>query len=234
MDITVIHGQNHKGSTYHITEIMKQNLSEDDTVVHEYFMPNDAPGFCVGCFNCIQKGEQYCPHAEKVQEIVDSMCLSDVIIIDSPNYCFEMTGQLKTLFDHMAYMWLSHRPRKQMFNKVGIVVSTAAGGGAGSVTKSIARQLFWWGVPKVYRLNFSVNAMSWKEVPDKIREKIRKRTDSVTRSTKGNIGKVKPNFKLLFIFNIMRKMQSANTWNMTDREHWKENRWLEKARPWRE
>lgn len=233
MDITVIHGQNHKGSTYHISEIMQQNLSKEDTVVHEYFMPNDAPGFCVGCFNCIQKGEQYCPHAERVQEIVDSICLSEVIIIDSPNYCFEMTGQLKTLFDHMAYMWLSHRPRKQMFNKIGIVVSTAAGGGAGSVTKSIARQMFWWGVPKVYRLNFSVNAMSWKDVPDKIKEKIRKRTDSVTRSVKGNIGKVKPNFKLAFMFNIMRKIQSSNTWNMTDKEHWKKNRWLEKARPWR-
>ena len=130
MDITIIHGQSHKGSTFHITDMMKQNLTDDDTVIHEYFMPKDAPDFCIGCFNCIQKGEIYCPHADKVQEIVASMCLSEVIIIDSPNYCFEMTGQLKTLFDHMAYMWLSHRPRKQMFTKVGIVVSTAAGAGA--------------------------------------------------------------------------------------------------------
>lgn len=234
MDITVIHGQSHKGSTYHISEMIKQNLSEGNTVVvHEYFMPNDAPGFCIGCFNCIEKGENYCPHADKVQEIVKSMCLSQIIIIDSPTYCFEMTGQLKMLFDHLGYMWLSHRPRKEMFNKVGIVISTAAGAGSRSVTKSIARQLFWWGVPKIYRMNFNINASCWKDVSKKTMQKIIQRTADVSQKVKGKIVNVTPNLKTVFMFNMMRKMQRTNNWNMTDKEYWIENNWLDDERPWR-
>ena len=33
--------------------------------------------------------------------------------LDKLTYCFEMTGQLKTLFDHLGYLWLSHRPRDE-------------------------------------------------------------------------------------------------------------------------
>lgn len=80
-----------------------------------------------------------------------------------------MTGQLKTLFDHFAYLWMPHRPRKEMFSKIGIVISTAAGAGANRVTKSMAKQLFWWGVPKIYRIHFNVNAACWEDISEKIK-----------------------------------------------------------------
>ncbi|HEY8391580.1 MAG TPA: NAD(P)H-dependent oxidoreductase, partial [Capillibacterium sp.] len=44
-----------------------------------------------------------------------------------------MTGQLKTFLDHMGYRWLPHRPHPQMFRKIGLAVSTAAGAGAKKV-----------------------------------------------------------------------------------------------------
>ena len=233
MVITIIHGQGHKGSTYNITNILKEKLSDGESVVYEYFLPKDTPGFCVGCFQCIKKGEEYCPQADKVQKIVESMLKSKIIIIDSPNYCMEMTGQLKTLFDHLGYMWLSHRPRKEMFNKIGIVVSTTAGAGANNVTKSIAKQMFWWGVPKTYRMHFKVNASSWDEVSEKIKNNIAQKTEEVSRSVKNNIHKTKPGIKTSLFFNIMRKMHQSNTWNYTDRNYWEEKNWLKAARPWR-
>jgi len=42
----------------------------------------------------------------------------------------EMSGQLKTFFDHMAYRWISHRPHPSMKNKIGVAISTTAGAGA--------------------------------------------------------------------------------------------------------
>lgn len=54
-----------------------------------------------------------------------------------------MTGQLKTFLDHLGYIWLSHRPNGKMFNKVGIVISTASGAGASKVTKTLEQQMFW-------------------------------------------------------------------------------------------
>lgn len=233
MDITIIHGQIHKGNTYHITELIKESLVESDTKIQEYFMIKDTPDFCVGCFKCILSGEQYCPHANKVQEIASSMVKSEIIIIDSPTYCYEMTGQLKTLFDHFGYMWMSHRPRKEMFNKVGIAVSTASGAGSKRVVESIEKQMFWWGIPKVYTMPVNVSAMSWDEVSDKIKTKISNNIKTTTQDIKNNMGNIKPGIKTKVLFNIMRKMHTGNNWNLTDRNHWDNNGWLGSTRPWR-
>lgn len=232
MELTIIHGQAHKGSTYHVTNLLKESIGSNDAIIHEYFMIKDTPDYCVGCFNCFQKGEQYCPHASKVQEIASSMIKSDIIIIDSPTYCYEMTGQLKTLFDHYGYMWMSHRPRKEMFTKVGIAVSTAAGAGAKNVVKSIKRQMFFWGMAKVYTMPFIVSAMNWDEVSEKIKSKITSDVKNTASSIKNNTGRVKPNIKTKFLFNIMRKMHISNDWNMTDRNYWDNNKWLGSVRPW--
>ena len=56
MDITIIHGQAHKGSTYHITDMIRERIGSDNTEIHEYFMIKDTPGFCVGCFIFILDG----------------------------------------------------------------------------------------------------------------------------------------------------------------------------------
>ena len=142
--------------------------------------------------------------------------------------------QLKTLMDHLAYMWMPHRPRKEMFSKIGIVISTTAGGGAGSVTKSLARQMFWWGVPRIHRVHFAVNASRWDEVPEQIRLKIIRKVEAVSGKINRKINRKKPDISHLVLFNIMRKMQQKNNWNKTDRDYWENNGWLGKARPWRE
>ncbi|NLI08189.1 MAG: NAD(P)H-dependent oxidoreductase [Thermotogaceae bacterium] len=206
MKITVIHGQSHRGSSYHITQQILDKISDTNKEIYEYFMPNDTPSFCVGCYQCIMKSESACPQAEKVQNIVASMEASDLIVITSPTYCLEMTGQLKTFFDHLGYMWLSHRPKPVMFQKIGIAISTAAGGGSKKVAKSIAKQLFWMGVPKVYRLNKNVKSSTWQMVSNKIKESIDKETTKLSRKVEANIGIVRPGLRLRFLFTIMRSM----------------------------
>ena len=231
--ITVIHGQLHKASTYNITKQLIDKISKTNKEIYEYFMPIDGPDFCVGCYRCFDEGEDKCPHAEKVQRIVKSMEISDIIIINSPTYCYGMTGQLKTLFDHFGYMWLSHRPNEAMFNKIGIVISTAAGAGASKVTKSLEQQMFWLGIPKIYRYSKNVNASSWDTVPDKIKDHIKQDISKLAMKVESKVGKISSNFKIKFMFNIMRMMQKSNDWNMVDQNHWKENGWLDKERPWK-
>lgn len=172
------------------------------------------------------------PGSAKVQKIKEAMLKSKVIIVDSPTYCFEMTGQLKTLFDHFAYQWMSHRPEEEMFKKIGVAVSTSAGAGEKNVTKSIKRQLFWWGIPKVHSLNFKVVASSWDDVTEKAKMKIEKEIDEAAFRIKEEAKSIKPKIKTKAIFNVMRKMQQSNSWNMVDKEHWQRNQWIGKARPW--
>lgn len=232
MRITIVHGQSHKGSTYNITKQIVDNISDTTKEIYEYFMPNDMPNYCVGCYKCFDEGENSCPEAETVQKIVNSMEMSDVIIINSPTYCYEMTGQLKTLFDHFGYMWLSHRPKELMFKKIGIVISTAAGAGASTVTKSLSRQMFWLGIPKVYRYSKNVNAASWEQVPTKIKKSIERDTNRLATKIETGVGKANPGLKLKFFFHMMRMMQKTNNWNMVDKNYWEDNGWLGTTRPW--
>lgn len=233
MEITIIHGQSHKGSTYHISQMLQDKLADPESVVNEFFLPSDGPSFCVGCYQCIVKGESNCPHSEKVQKIAEAMIRSQVLIIDSPTYCLEMSGQLKTLFDHFGYMWFSHRPRKEMFMKIGIAVSTTAGAGAKRVTNSIAKQMFWWGIPKIFKMPFAVSAMSWNDISEKNMKRIMKSLDSTVKRIKRCGGKAMPGIGTRFFFGLMRKMHAGNTWNPIDRDYWKNNGWMLDVRPWR-
>lgn len=224
--ITVIHGQSHKGSTYNITKQILHKISSKDTDIDEYFMPIHGPDYCLGCYKCFNEGENECPHSEKVQRIVSSIEDSDIILIDSPTYCYGMTGQLKTLFDHLGYMWLPHRPKKSMFNKIAIVISTSAGSGANIVTKDLKQQLFWLGLSNTLRYNKNVNASNWEEVSEKTKKSIAKDIHKLSMNIKNKRQNIKPSLKFKFIFTIMKKMQSSNDWNMTDKNHWIENGWL--------
>lgn len=234
MKVLVIHGQLHQGSTYHTSKQLIQKLQVAESDVKEFFLPTQGPSFCVGCFQCIAKDENKCPQANKTQPLVQAMLEADVIVVDSPTYCLEMSGQLKTFFDHLGYLWLSHRPQAAMFQKVGVAISTAAGGGAKNVTKSIARQLFWMGVPKTYRLALLSSAMSYQEISLKRKAKMDALTTKVAHQIQKELQKPQRTipFTLRFLFFIMHKMQQKNTWNEVDHLHWKTKGWLGKLRPW--
>lgn len=54
MKITIIHGQSHKGSTYHIARILSEKLGGEVT---EFFLPKDFGSFCKGCTACFERSE---------------------------------------------------------------------------------------------------------------------------------------------------------------------------------
>jgi len=234
LKITLIHGQNHKGSTYRIARMAAEKIAGNNiNNIEEFFLPKDFGGFCIGCYNCLEKGRESCPNHDKIKPILDSMLSSDVIIIGSPTYVMEMTGQLKSFFDHLFTLWLSHRPEKAMFSKTAAVVSTAAGMGMDGVAKSLAKQLFYLGIPKVYRIPERVAAMSWDDVKTKKKEQIKIKADKIARKIIAANAKAVPGIKLKFMFSIMRQMQKSNDWAPMDKKYWEDMKWLEKDRPWK-
>ena len=229
MKITVIHGQNHKGSTYHIAKMTAEKIGGS---IEEFFLPKDFSENCLGCYACLDKGREFCLHSERLETIFNSMLSSDVIIIGSPTYVMEMTGQLKSFFDHLFTAWLSHRPEEAMFTKTAVVVSTAAGAGMKSVTKSLSRQMFYLGIPKVYRISERVAATSWDAVKDSKKEEIKVKADKIAKKIITVNGRAVPGIKLKFMFSIMRMMQKGNDWSPVDKKYWEEMKWLGKDRPW--
>ena len=232
MEITVLHGVKHKGSTYNITKQILEHLSDENTIVNEFFMPTDMPHFCTGCLNCVTQGEEKCVHHADVEKIATALERADIIMVDSPTYVMEMTGQLKTMFDHLAYFYIPHRPRVSMFSKVGIVVSTAAGAGTGRVTKSLASQLYFFGVPEVIRYGKNVYASKYSEVTDELKVQISKDSEKVAKKALKALKNSKPTIKMRIMVKVMKGLHSKNQLGEKDGNYWRENGLL-KGSPWK-
>lgn len=229
MKITIIHGQSHKGSTYHIARILSKKLEGEVT---EFFLPKDFDSFCVGCTACFGKSETLCPHYEKLQPITKAIDNADVIILASPVYVYHVTGAMKTFLDHYGYRWMVHRPEEKMFRKQAVCISTAAGGGMKSTNKDMADSTFFWGIAKTYKYGIGVRAVSWDKVSDKKKNDIEKKTTTLARKIKKNYGNVKPSIKTKVFFRIMRLVQKKG-WNEADKNYWYEKGWTDKKYPWK-
>ena len=77
MKILIIHGQNHKGSTYHIAHMLAEKIKGD---IKEFFLPRDFGEFCVGCTKCFMESEKKCSHYEKLKPLTDAMDEADVSV----------------------------------------------------------------------------------------------------------------------------------------------------------
>ena len=232
-DVVTIYGINHKGSTYNIVQEFLKNFKNVN--VTEFFLTNDKIQFCNGCYSCIFKGEEKCSHYEDLKPLIASMLEAKLIILASPCYVYDVTGQMKTFLDHLAYLWMPHRPDERMFKKVGVVISTAAGGGAKRTNKTMKKTLNFMGVSKVYSYSTNVAACSWKGVKDSKKEKVKKDMISLNHKIEKNLGKgdkLRASSFVKFIFMLMRLTHKKNKWDSKDRDHWEKNGWLNDERPW--
>ena len=229
MKIVIINGQNHKGSTNRIANILAKKVKGEIT---EFFLPKDFDEFCLGCTTCFTKGEELCPHYKKLEPITKAIDDADLIILTSPVYVFHATGSMKALLDHYGYRWMAHRPDERMYKKQAVAISTAAGAGMKSTIKDMTDSLFYWGVAKTYKLGMAVAATSFEGISDKKKKKIEKKTTKLAKKINKKYGKVKPGFKTKAFFFIMHLMQK-NGWNQRDVDYWKEKGWTGKKRPWK-
>ncbi len=230
MKITILHGQSHKGSTYHIARMLADKLEGEVT---EFFLPRDFGEFCVGCTQCFEQSETLCPHYEKLQPITQAIDQADVLILASPVYVYHATGAMKALLDHYGYRWMVHRPQEAMFRKQGVCISTAAGAGIKTTNRDMADSLFFWGVPKIYRYGVAVLETSYTRVNAKIKANIDRKTTKLAQTIRRKHGRVKPGLKTKGFFAIVRMLHKIG-WNEVDIIYWKEKGWEEKARPWKQ
>lgn len=229
MKIVLINGQNHKGSTYNIGRLLAEKIGEDIT---EFFLPRDFGEFCIGCTKCFGTHESQCPHYKELSPITQAIDESDVVILTSPVYVFHGTGSMKAFLDHYGYRWMVHRPEEKMFQKQGVCISTAAGGGMKSTNKDMSDSLFFWGIPRIYKYGQAVYETSYERVSDKIKEKIDRKTSMMAKRIKNKHGKIKPGVKTRGLFFVMHLVQRKGMLP-ADSSYWKEKGWTEKKRPWK-
>ncbi|MDD3429936.1 MAG: NAD(P)H-dependent oxidoreductase [Oscillospiraceae bacterium] len=232
MKTVVIHGQNHKGSSYHLGEIVAQHIAAPEEIT-EIFLPRDLNHFCLGCYQCLQ-AEEKCPFYEEKKVIMDAVKEADVLVFTTPTYCMRASASMKAFIDLTFVNWMPHRPQPSMFNKKAVVISTAAGAGAKSAIKDITTCLSYWGVSYIKTLGASVAATNWNEIAPKTKEKITKKAEKIAAQVCTQ--KVRVNLKTRFIFQLMKlsgnDSSKMGTVLQTDYLYWKENGWFNGKKPY--
>jgi len=110
MKVTAFIGSARKKHTYHAAERLLKNLQSLGGIEYEIVMLSDYNlGICKGCISCTEKGEEFCPLKDDRDKLIGKMINSDGVIFASPNYSFNVSGQMKIFLDRFAFLF--HRPR---------------------------------------------------------------------------------------------------------------------------
>ena len=231
MKIVILHGQNHKGSTWNVANVLIQNIKSEKEVT-EFFLPRDLNHFCSGCFSCLESRNK-CPFWNDKKIIDNAINEAELLIMTTPTYCMMPSAPMKSFLDLFFTDWFAHKPQESMFKKRAVVISTAAGAGAGKACKLVAVNLVNWGIPKIYRYGISVNATNWNMVPEKKKNKIikdmNKLASKLSRKTNVKVG-----IKTRILFWFYRGMQKAN-WGASpaEKKYWESKGWLNGKKPWK-
>jgi len=234
MRVCIVHGSPRKGNTYRATLVFQEQLRQYGAVdFAEFHLPKDMPHFCLGCHGCFEKGEKHCPHAPNVQPIVKAMLDADGIILTSPVYVLAESGCMKAFLDHLGYMYIAHRPMEEMFSKVAMVISTAAGTGTRHSMGAMARSLNHWGVKRIYRYGLNVFAPSWDDMKPAKQRRIRRTLDSKAKRfyhAMAQRAELRPRVFTRAMFTMMRKMMFQYPDGHIDKEYWRQKGWLTGSR----
>lgn len=217
MNCLIIHGGPAKGFTWkaasYCIDAMKKrtNVSVEEVSLLDADIP-----FCRGCYACFERGEENCPHAERVQPIMRKIKQADCLIITSPVFAMNIPALLKNYFDHTAYNF--HRPA--MFDKRAIVVTSTAGGGAKTTACYIRDTLGHWGVNRVYTL--PITRMGKNELSDAQKRRCEKIAGAFVKEFESKSLRA-PTWKRVMFYNAWRAMNTAHSALPADRAYWRQN-----------
>lgn len=215
MKILIIHGSPRRGNTWDVLNIVKEKINKLIDVEYEIieltkykFKP------CTGCFNCILKGEDRCPHYSDINYITKKIDESDAIIITSPVYSLQVSGILKNFIDHMSYNF--HRPR--YFNKKALIITTTAGVNEKEIANYIGQVLSFWGINSIYKIPIKYR----NNYLQKYEKHINKEIINFIEDLKSKKNKT-PSLKNIVQYNSFKSMAMAISGeDSADYKYWKE------------
>ena len=237
MKIVLIHGQNHKGSTYMIARELADKVkdkAQGGAQIKEFFLPDAFDEPCRGCYSCFENDLTKCPHYSKLEPVAEAVLGADLLILESPVYVYHASGQMMNLLDHFGTWWVVHRPRAEMCKKQAVVIATAAGGGMKSTVKDMADSLEMWGIARIYKYGVAVQASAPGDIQEGIIKKIDKKTDKLSNVICRNSGKVGMNSRGKRWFCLMRFAHKHFPPMEPDYSYWEERGWHGRKRPWKQ
>ena len=137
--VVALLGSRRKKNTYRLLSEIQEILKKHEIELHiiELCHCNVTP--CAGCERCILQGQ--CMLNDDAADIMKRLSEADGIVLASPVYLKQVSGQLKTFFDRTC-MWY-HRP--VLAEKPVLSVSTTKGSGLRKTLSYLSSIAVQWG-----------------------------------------------------------------------------------------
>lgn len=220
-----------KGNTYDITKrVEEETRGMDKDVEFEYILLKAANlQTCRGCFQCLGKGEHFCPIKDDREQIENKMKEADGVIFATPVYVYNVSWIMKNFIDRFAY--ICHRPR---FNgKQAMVLATTGAVGLKFTLFTLAFEVGTWGFAVVQKLGVICPP---GEISDNDKQKLIEKTQrDIAKSSKTFYNSLKetkppkPGFIRLLSFALQKYAFSVADSGSADYQYWKNQGWLEKG-----
>jgi len=139
--IVAVNGSPHSGigNTSLMIEMLRPPLTEEGFQLEVIHLAGMDIQYCTGCGFCMEKGR--CWIDDDHRQVTDQLLAADGIILASPVYFFQVTGQMKTFFDRS--LAFGHKPRSTW--KPGLAISVSAGMGETDTANYLASLLRTFG-----------------------------------------------------------------------------------------
>ncbi|MBC7765246.1 MAG: flavodoxin family protein [Hyphomonadaceae bacterium] len=230
MNIVVMHGSPRKGNTYQAAHFCLDEMKKlGDFSLKEFFLPNDMPAFCKGCFACILHSEQKCPHAHLMLPIVQAINAADGLIFTTPVYVMHISAAMKSFLEHMAYNYMNHRPR--LFTQKALVITTTAGAGTKNVIRYMKENLSFWGINRVYAVGVKMLSIDWEGMKPSNRTKAMQAITQKAKLFYNDIASQKihtPSMFQVMMFRVSQLLALTYEADNADKMYWQEKGWLDK------
>lgn len=114
------------GSTAYLIEKVVQGMQEKGIKTKSYCLGNLKLNYCLGCKKCYEKG--VCIQNDDMNTLINELKLADIIVIGTPDYWGDVSGQLKVFFDRNTPYANTNINRISMPHpKFGIAISVREG-----------------------------------------------------------------------------------------------------------
>lgn len=177
----------------------------DPGIYYEIITLGTSVRMCSGCMACKKSGK--CIQKDGLQEIQEKLLKSDLVILGSPVYCWQVSAQFKALMDRL-FIWIH---TQMLIGKPAITVSTTASDGLKPTSRYLESSLYMLGLIPVGKLEWSMRKAKTEFEPEEVQKLYRKLSHSVLDLLYGR-KKLKPKMmnKLYFKGITGKIMKSEN------------------------
>lgn len=215
-------GSPRKGETLSAVQRFELEMKKLGDVEVEYVMLSDvALRDCLGCHNCITKGQEACWEAAKIKMLKDKMLGADAVLLASPTYNQGVTAIMKKFLDYFTYLW--HRP--DMFGMKFFGLATG-GGVFDGVFKPMKDNVASWGGTWLGGLGVPHYEALTKKFQAKVDKDYAKKAALVMKAAEAT-ELPRPTVGRLMGYR-MWKMNAGVGYSAKDTAYWTEKGWMDK------